>query len=185
MLQVSECHDQVLLNNNAKHVGTNKIPEANYGKVKDGKNPKAKGTGRADPYTRGGNTPRGKGYGGRGMGRGGPPNVWRRDGGASPSGHGSTGPSCHKVQKAPKKPQAKRERVGNEPCYRCGDTAHWYKNCQASNRVTANYMRYRESRKQEAHYMKEECPEPNVNLTISDFNGKMDPAKSSDTPDFD
>ncbi|XP_050379642.1 uncharacterized protein LOC126796985 [Argentina anserina] len=70
MLQVSERHDQVLLNNNVRPVGTKKIPEANYGKVKDGKNPKAKGTGRADPYTHGGNTPRGKGYGGRGMGRG-------------------------------------------------------------------------------------------------------------------
>ncbi|XP_050369006.1 uncharacterized protein LOC126787120 [Argentina anserina] len=168
MLQVSERHDQVILNNNVRPIGTKKIPEANYGKVKDGKNPKVKGIGRADPYTRGGNTPRGKGYGGR-----------------SSSGHGGTGPSGHKVQKAPKNPQAKRERVGNEPCYRCGDTAHWYKNCQTSNRVAANYKRYRESREQEAHYIEEEGPEPNVNLTISDFNGKMDPTKSSDTPDFD
>ncbi|XP_050374563.1 uncharacterized protein LOC126792118 [Argentina anserina] len=131
-----------------EHVGTKKIPEANYGKVKDGKNPKAKGTG-------------------------------------CPSGHGATGPSGHKMKKAPKNPQAKRDRVDNEPCYRCGDITHWYKNCQTSNRVVANYKRYRESREQQAHYMEEEGREPNVNLTILDFNGKMDHAKSSDTPDFD
>ncbi|XP_050369205.1 uncharacterized protein LOC126787347 [Argentina anserina] len=190
MLQVSERHDQVLLNNNVRPIATKKIPEASYGKTKDGKNPKVKGTGRADPYTHGGNTLRGKGYGGRGMGRGmgreRPPNVWRRDGGAGPSDHGGTGPSGHKVQKAPKPPPpAKRERVGNEPCYRCGDTANWYKNYHASNRVAANYKRYRESREQEAHYMEEEGLEPNVNLTISDFNGKMDHAKSNDILDFD
>ncbi|XP_050378313.1 uncharacterized protein LOC126795535 [Argentina anserina] len=185
MLQVSERHDQILLNNNVRPIGTKKIPEANYGKVKDGKNHKVKGIVRVDPYTCGGNTPRGKGYGGRSMGRGCLLNVWHIDAGAGPSGHGGTGPSGHKVQKAPKNPQAKRERVGNEPCYRCRDTAHWYKNCQKSNRVAANYKRYRESREQEAHYMEEEGPEPNVNLIISDFNGKMDHAKSSDTPDFD
>ncbi|XP_062017977.1 uncharacterized protein LOC133734357 [Rosa rugosa] len=123
LLQVVERHNEVLLNNNARPVGTKKIPEANYGKVKGGKNPNAKGVGRADPYPRGNNAPRGKGHGGRDMGRGGPPNVWRRDDGAGPSGHGN------KVQREPKNPSVKQNRVGNEPCYRCGVIGHWYKNC--------------------------------------------------------
>jgi hypothetical protein len=177
MLQVAERHDQVLLNNNVRPVGTKKIPEVNYGKMRSGKNPKEQGVGRADPYTRGNNAPRGKGHKGhsmgRGMGRGGPPNVWRNDGGAGPSDHES------KVQKTP------RERVGHEPCYRCGDTEHWYKNCHASNRVAANYKRYRESKEQEAHYMEEGGSDPDVNLTNADFNGNKDPAQSMKVPDFD
>jgi hypothetical protein len=191
LLQVAERHDQVLLNNNARPVGTKKIPEANYGKMKSGQNPKAKGVGRADPYPRGNNAPRGKGHGGRSMGRnmgrGGPPNVWRRDGGTGPRANGGAGPSSHgtKVQRAPKPAPIKRDRVGNEPCYRCGATEHWYKNCHASNRVAANYKRYRESKEQEAHYMEEGDHDPDVNLTIADFNGSKDPAQSMEVPDFD
>jgi hypothetical protein len=139
MLQVSERHDQVLLNKNIRPVGTKIIPEANYGKMTSGKNPKANGVGRADPYLRG------KGHGGRGIGRGGPPNVWCMDGGAGPSDHGP------KLQKAP------RERVGHEPCYRCGATEHWYKNCQASNRVAPNYKRYRESKNKRLTIWKKEA----------------------------
>ncbi|XP_061998118.1 uncharacterized protein LOC133715594 [Rosa rugosa] len=179
LLQVAGRHNEVLLNNNARPVGTKKIPEANYGKVKGGKNPNAKGVGRADPYPRGNNAPRGKGRGGRDMGRGGPPNVWRRDGGAGRSGHGN------KVQRAPKNPSVKQDRVGNEPCYRCGVIGHWYKNCQASNRVAANYKRYRESKEQEAHYMEEGGHDPDVNLTVADFNGNKELAQSTDAPDFD
>ena len=185
LLQVAERHDQVLLNNNVRPVGTKKIPEANYGKMKGGQNLRAKGVGCADPYPRGNNAPRGKGYGGRNMdrdvGRGGPPNVWRRDGDTSPRANGGTGSSDHgpKVQKAPK------ERVDHEPCYRCGDTEHWYKNCHASNRVAANYKRYMESKEQEAHYMEEGGYDPDVNLTIADFNGNKDPAQSMEVPDFD
>ncbi|XP_062012265.1 uncharacterized protein LOC133728852 [Rosa rugosa] len=97
LLQVAERHNEVLLNNNARPVGTKKISKANYGKVKSGKNPNAKGVGRVDPYLHGNNAPRGKGRGGRG----GPPNVWCRDGGAGPNGHGN------KVQRAPKNPSVK------------------------------------------------------------------------------
>nr|XP_011465075.1 PREDICTED: uncharacterized protein LOC105351668 [Fragaria vesca subsp. vesca] len=189
LLQVAERHNEVLLNNNVRAEGTKKIPEANYGKVKGGKNPKVKGVGRADPYPRGNNAPRGKGKGahgmGRGKGRGGPLNVWRIDGGAGPSGHGGAGPSGHgsKVQKPPKNPPVKR--VGNEPCYRCGFTDHWYKDCQASNKVAAAYKRYRESKEQEAHYMEDGGPDPDVNLTIADFVGNKDPAQSLDASDFD
>ena len=108
MMQVAERHDQVLLNNNARPVGTKKIPEVNYGKMKGGKNPKEKRVGRAEPYSRGNNAPRGNGHGGRGMGRGmgrtGPTNVWRRDDGAGPSGHGG---ATAKVQKAPKTLQSR------------------------------------------------------------------------------
>ncbi|XP_062001924.1 uncharacterized protein LOC133719768 [Rosa rugosa] len=89
LLQVAERHNEVLLNNNVRPTGTKKIHEANYGKVKGGKNPNTKGVGRVYPYPRGNNAPRGKGRGGRDMGHGGPPNVWRRDGGAGPSGHGN------------------------------------------------------------------------------------------------
>ncbi|XP_004292121.1 PREDICTED: uncharacterized protein LOC101310668 [Fragaria vesca subsp. vesca] len=127
LLQVAERHSEVLVNNNTRPVGTKKIPETNYGKVRGGKNPKGKGVGRVDPYSCENNAPRGKGHEGRGKGRGGPPHVWRRDGGAGPSGHGGTGPSGHgsKVQKAPRDPQIQKERVGTEPCYRCGTTGHW------------------------------------------------------------
>ncbi|XP_062024846.1 uncharacterized protein LOC133740932 [Rosa rugosa] len=179
LLQVAERHNEVLLNNNARPVGTKKIPEANYGKVKGGKNLNTNGVGRADPYPRGNNAPCGKGCGGRDMGRGGPPNVWHRDGGAGPSGHGN------KVQRAPKNPSVKQDRVGNEPCYRCGVIGHWYKNCQASNIVAANYKRYRESKEQEAHYMEEGGHDPDINLTIADFNGNKELAQSTDAPYFD
>ena len=59
LLQVAERHNEVLLNNNAR-------PEANYGKMKGGKNSNAKGFGRDDPYPRGNNAPCGKGRGGGG-----------------------------------------------------------------------------------------------------------------------
>ncbi|XP_004309281.1 PREDICTED: uncharacterized protein LOC101300013, partial [Fragaria vesca subsp. vesca] len=95
LLQMAERHSEVLVNNNTRPVGTKKIPETNYGKVRGGKNPKGKGVGRVDPYSHENNAPRGKGHEGRGKGRGGPPHVWRRDGGAGPSGHGGTGPSGH------------------------------------------------------------------------------------------
>ena len=174
LLQVAERHDQVLLNNNVRPVGTKKIPEANYGKMRSGKNPKEQGVGRADPYTREKNAPCGKGHGGRsmgcGMGRGGPPNVWRNDGGVGPNDQGN------KVQKTPKNPPIQRERIDNEPCYRCGAPEYWYKNCHASNRVAANYKSDREFREQEAHYMEERGYDPYVNLTIADFNGNKDPA---------
>ncbi|XP_062011847.1 uncharacterized protein LOC133728446 [Rosa rugosa] len=174
LLQVAERHDEVLLSNNARPIGTKKIPETNYGKVKDGKNPNAKGVRLANPYPRGNNAPHGKGHGGRDIGRGGPPNIWRRDGGVGPSGNGN------KVQRAPKNPSVKPDRVGNEPCYRCGIIGHWYKNCQASNTVAATYKRYRESKEQEAHYMEEGGHDPDVNLTITDFNGNKELAQSID-----
>ena len=79
-------HNEVLLNNNAKPVGIKKILEVNYGKMNSGKNPNAKGAGCADPYPRDNNAQRGKGRGGRGIGRGGSSKVWRRDGATEPSG---------------------------------------------------------------------------------------------------
>ncbi|XP_062023426.1 uncharacterized protein LOC133739662 [Rosa rugosa] len=78
-----------------------------------------------------------------------------------------------------------KERVDNEPCYRCGFIGHWYKNCQANNRVAANYKRYRESKEQEAHYMEEGGHDLDVNLTIADFNGKEELAKSMDALNLD
>jgi hypothetical protein len=78
-----------------------------------------------------------------------------------------------------------KERVDNEPCYRCGFIGHWYKNCKANNRVATNYKRYRESKEQEAHYMKEGGHDLDVNLTIADFNGKEELAKSMDALNLD
>ncbi|ONK69950.1 uncharacterized protein A4U43_C05F28650 [Asparagus officinalis] len=102
MLQVAERQDQVLLNNNTRPARTKKIPEANYGKMNSGKNPKAKGMGRADPSQRGNNAPRGRGHWGRGRGcgrgYGGSSHVWYRDGGGGPGGYDT------KAQKTPKNP---------------------------------------------------------------------------------
>ncbi|XP_062030418.1 uncharacterized protein LOC133746253 [Rosa rugosa] len=157
LLQVAERQNEDLLHNNARPTGTKKIPEANYGKIKGGKNSNAKRFERADPYPRGNNAPRGKGRGGDG----------------------------NKVQKAPKNPSVKQDRVGNEPCYRCGIIGHWYKNCQASNIVAATYKRYRESKEQETHYMEEGGHDSDVNLTIADLNGNKELAQSMDALDFD
>ena len=40
-------------------------------------------------------------------------------------------------------------------------------------------------KEQEAHYMKEENNDPNVNLTNADFCGKKEFAQLMDAPDFD
>ncbi|CAH9068885.1 unnamed protein product [Cuscuta epithymum] len=42
-LQVAERHNEVLLNYNARPIGTKKIPEAHYGKMSSGKNPNVRG----------------------------------------------------------------------------------------------------------------------------------------------
>ncbi|ONK77543.1 uncharacterized protein A4U43_C02F7670 [Asparagus officinalis] len=70
MLQIAERHAQVLLNNNARPTRTKKIPEANYGRMNSGKNPKAKGMGHVDPSQRGNNASRCRGHGGHGRGHG-------------------------------------------------------------------------------------------------------------------
>ncbi|CAH9097671.1 unnamed protein product [Cuscuta epithymum] len=184
-LQVAERHNEVLLNNNARPIGTKKIPEAHYGKMSGGKNPNVKGEGRTNPYSHGQNSQRGRGRGnrggrggrgGRGMARGGSSKVWRRDVGAGSNSQGS---------KAPTKPPVKRERAGEEPCFRCGTPGHWSKHCQASNKVAAAYKKYRESKEQESHCVIEEENEVDANLTIADFSGKKNTAQSIDAPDFD
>ena len=76
LLQVAEMHNEVHLNNNARPVGIKKILEVNYGKMNSGKNPNAKGVGHTDLYPRGNHARRGKGRGGRGMGRDGASKVW-------------------------------------------------------------------------------------------------------------
>ena len=88
------------------------------------------------------------------------------------------------MQNAPKNPPVKWERVGDEPCYRCGVDGHWYKKCHASANVAASYKRYRESKEQESHFMNEEGNDADVSLTIADFSGK-DFARSMDALDFD
>ncbi|XP_026442348.1 uncharacterized protein LOC113341795 [Papaver somniferum] len=155
LLQVAETHNEILVNNNARVMGKKKVPEANYGKVNRGKNPKSKRGGHADhspshdshsrtPYARGESNTRGRGYKGpnrghrRGQGSGGNSNVWNRDLPSGPSGDSS------KVEKAPRNPPIKKDEVGNEPCYRCGSTAHWYQQCKASNKVAYIYKKYRE-----------------------------------------
>lgn len=186
LLQVAERHNEILVNNNTRAVGKKKIPEANYGKVNRGKNPKEKRARHADshsrdPYSRGDNTSRGRGHRGhnRGRGRGGPSNVWSRDVNSGPSGNGN------KVEKTPKNPPTKKVEAGNAPCYRCGFTGHWYQECKASAKVAASYKRYRESIEQEAHYVEENDVNPDVNLTISDFQGNKNRAPQMDTPDFE
>lgn len=171
LLQVAERHNEILVNNNARPIGTKKIPEANYSKKNGGKNPKEKGFQRTNPYSRGNNGSRGRG---RGRGRGSRSNTW----------HKNKGSNVHD-KKPQKDTHAKKERVGNEPCYRCGGTDHWHKHCQASNTVAANYKKYIESKEREAHYLEEECHEPNVNFTITDFSGKKEFAPTMDVPDFD
>ncbi|KAL6584983.1 hypothetical protein OROMI_004272 [Orobanche minor] len=75
LLQVAERHNEVLVSNNARPVETMKVPEANYGKVKGGKNPNIQGTGHDNPKPQSR-----KGHSGqrRGRGHGGSSNVMRR-----------------------------------------------------------------------------------------------------------
>ncbi|VFQ62039.1 unnamed protein product [Cuscuta campestris] len=174
MLQSAEKHNEVLVNNNARPVGTKKIPEANYGKIKHGRHPNEKGPGRANPYPRGNNSNRGKGRGGRGRGRGVSFNVWRRESNDGPSGHTN------------KKSNASNPHVlKNEPCYRCGVSEHWYKHCRASNKVAACYKKYLRSREHESQYLDEEGNDVDVNLTLAHFTNKGDNVHSMDAPDFD
>ncbi|CAH9076577.1 unnamed protein product [Cuscuta europaea] len=175
LLQVAERQNQVLLNNNARPVGTKKIPEVNYGKANTGKHPSGRGEGR----TRGRGRNNHGGRGGRGTGRGGFSKVWKRD------TRGGTSGQTNKAHNAPSKPPVKRDRVGEEPCYRCGVSGHRYKNCQASNRVVAAYKKYRESKEHESQFVTDEGNEVDVNLTVADFGVKNNITHSVDAPDFD
>ncbi|KAM7492843.1 hypothetical protein LguiA_035764 [Lonicera macranthoides] len=143
------------------------------------KNPNAKRAGRSNPYSRGNNAQRENGCKSHGTDRGGFSKVWRRKGAIGPSGQGN------KMKNTPKNPSVKKERVGDEPCYKCEVAGHWYKNCHASTKVTANHKRYQESKEQESHFMNEEYNDANVNFTITDFSGKKDFAQSMDALDFD
>ncbi|KAL6587978.1 hypothetical protein OROMI_000956 [Orobanche minor] len=147
------------MNNNARPAGTKKVPEAKYSKVKSGKKPNVQGTSNGNP-----NPQREKGYNGRGRGRGrgGPSNVMKRLGALSSSSQGN--------HKAPIPHVAPKGRVCDEPCYRCGDGGHWYKNCHASKQVATLYKKYRESKEWEAHYMEEDALDesPDVNFTVTD-----------------
>lgn len=72
-----------------------------------------------------------------------------------------------------------------EPCYRYGATKHWYKNYDAIKIVVAHYKRYVQSKEQEGHFMEEEELDAYVNLTIADFNGNKNLARSMDVSDYD
>ncbi|XP_026419496.1 uncharacterized protein LOC113315434 [Papaver somniferum] len=185
LLQVAERHNEILVNNDARAVGKNKVPEANHGKVNKGKNPKGKRARNSnshphDPYPRGDNTSRGRGRKGhnRGRGRKGHSNVWHREG---TSGHSGGDP---KFEKTPKNPTNKKAADESTSCFRCGITGHWYKHCKANANVAASYKKYRETLEQEAHYMEENDVTPDVNLTISDFPGNEEFSPSMDVPDF-
>ena len=177
LLQVAERHDHILLNNNARPAGTKKVPEANYGTETSGKNPKVRGRGRADHNPRGRFAPRGRGHGGRSTGRGrGRHYTWHRDG---PNAHAKNG------NNTPKNYEQKRDRSGNEPCYRCGGANHWYKECPASERVAAAYKKYKESKEQETHYTEDGIDDTEVHLTVADFQKDKEPLQSMDVLDFD
>ncbi|KAL6513495.1 hypothetical protein OROGR_020981 [Orobanche gracilis] len=176
LLQVAERHNEVLVNNNARPAGTKKIPEANYGKVKSGKKPDAQRTDHGNS-----NPQRGKRFSGRGRGRGrgGSSNVMRRLGAPGSSSQGN--------HKAPTPHVAPKVRTGDEPCYRCGDAGHWYKNCHASKQVTALYKKYRESKERETHYMEEDMLDesPDVNFTVTDNRNELYVPQSLEAPLYD
>ncbi|KAL6586385.1 hypothetical protein OROMI_001373 [Orobanche minor] len=134
LLQVAERHNEVLVSSNAKPARTKKIMEANYGRTNGEKNPNVYGTGHGNLK------PRAKKHSGcgRGRGRGGSSIVKRRLGAPDSTSQGN--------QKAPTPFIAPKVRVGNEPCYHCIDTGHWYKNCHISKQVAVYYKKYRESK---------------------------------------
>ncbi|XP_026396117.1 uncharacterized protein LOC113290746 [Papaver somniferum] len=176
--------------------GKKKTPEANYDKDNKGKHPKEKRVKNADSYSHasyshGDNNPHGrgqKGYHGRGHGReghgreghgrGGYSNTWSRDVIYGPSGRGKT------VEKTHKNSMSKKVENDNAPCYRCGISGHWYQQCKDSAKVAANYKKCRQSIDQEAHCMEEHDHAPDVNFTISHFQGNKNHVLM-ETPDFD
>ncbi|KAL6580040.1 hypothetical protein OROMI_008064 [Orobanche minor] len=149
LLQVAERHNEVLVDNNARPAGTKQIPEANFGKMKRGRQPDEQGTGRANPKPHGTKPHVGKGRGGRrrGRGRGGSSSGERKDNAFGLLGHGIK-------EQAPPKPPAPTERVHDAQCFRCGMTVYWFRNCHASKNVAAAYKKYRET-KAETQYMEE------------------------------
>ncbi|XP_026452208.1 uncharacterized protein LOC113352622 [Papaver somniferum] len=186
LFRVAERHNEVIANSNARAPGKKKIPEANYGKDNKGKHPKEKRVKNDDsyshaPYSGEDNNPRGRGqrgHRGKGHGREGHSNTWSRDVTSGPSGRGNI------VEKAHKNFMPKKVENDNAPCYRCGISEHWYQQCKASAKVADSYKKYRESIDQEAHCVEEHDHTPDVNLTISDFQGKKNHALM-ETPDFD
>ncbi|XP_026416481.1 uncharacterized protein LOC113311908 [Papaver somniferum] len=201
LIAVAKRHNEVLANNNARATGKKKIPESNYGKDNKGKYPKEKRVKNVDsyshaPYSRGNNNPRGRGqrghrgrghgreghgrggHGHGGHGRGGHSNTWSRDVTSGPSGRGNT------VEKTHKNSMYKKVENENAPCYRCGISVHWYQQCKASAKVAASYKKHRESIDQESHCVEEHDHSPDVNFTISDFQGNKNHALM-ETPDFD
>ncbi|XP_026434347.1 uncharacterized protein LOC113331926 [Papaver somniferum] len=118
-----------------------------------------------------------KGHRERGHRRGGHSNTWSRDVNSGPSGRGNT------VEKTYKNPTPKKVENGNAPCYMCGVSVHWYQQCKDSAKVASSYKKYRESIDQEAHCVEEHDHAPDVNFTISDFQGNKNHALM-ETSDF-
>ncbi|XP_026429919.1 uncharacterized protein LOC113326394 [Papaver somniferum] len=175
LLQVVERHNGILVNNNSRAVGKKKVPEANHDKVNKGKVPKGKRARHSnshphDPYPRGDNTSRGRGRKrhNRGRGRNGHSNVWHRE---ETSGHSGSDPNFYKTLT---NPATKKASDVSAPCFKCGFTGHWYKNCKASANVAASYKKYQEDIEQEANYAEENTVTLDANLTISDFLGNED-----------
>ena len=63
LLLVAERHNEVFSNNNARPVGTKKIPESNHASVRGGKNSKGQGAKHTKSHTRGNYSSRRRGRG--------------------------------------------------------------------------------------------------------------------------
>ena len=196
LLQVAEKHDTIMMNNNSRPVGTKKVPEANYGKsAKSRRNPNVKGNanGRFGPYSRpnmegnrnnvapnrGNFAPRGRGQGGRDMGRGSHVNAGHR---------GYDNMVYNRTQTNPPKAQVARrnDEAGdaNELYYRCESNDHRFKQCKASKKLAADYKKYCEFREQEAYYSEDTGDEKDVNLTIADFKVDQSKEETMEVSDF-
>ena len=187
ILQKKERHHEIILNNNARPVGTKKIPETYQ--ASGGRAPRKKKTDRAASYTRRQSAPRGGGKGNQPRG----PNrilTWKRDGGATANNQGGGRSGLGSSRGGNPPPNSVKH--GRSSCFKCGSTMHMHKQCRASKDIQDIYKRHKQYLAQEANLTSGDYEmdigdaELTTNLTIAYFETKKSVSlESIETPDFD
>ncbi|XP_050385447.1 uncharacterized protein LOC126801980 [Argentina anserina] len=154
LLKKNECHHEIILNNNnLRPAGTKRVLESHQ--ASKGKSCKEKSRDRSAPYQTGGN-------------RGPRHNMtWTRDGAVAdppnPQGRGASPAILYKCP--PKSDNSAKVPNLNFPCYKCGSTKHFHKQCRAPKAIFRAHKKCKQYLSNESNYV-EDVALPDANATI-------------------